>query len=252
MVSDSSHNPEDTLWECFSRDSSSAFERCYQASPRGYRRNYLSSRLPHPQPPCLLPDLLFLVHRHHPLSPPHPYRSNLFLRSESGFFWAWPIQRMHELGLLPLVQKFQILESRSGPRFSPKGLDSRILHRFSASTNVQELGLDRLDIPEFMPSLRRCFGRFLPTVRPLALREPKGSHRRIIYLIGLFQHLEDLKLFYDWDRYEVEPPGDPTLIPPSTLPLRGSLMITLFTRMGLFDGHDRPVRGNPISPYGPL
>jgi len=149
------------------------------------------------------------------------------------FFWARPIQRMHNRGLLPLVRKFQVIESRSGPGFSPTRLGFRTLRQFSALTNVQELGIHRLDIPKFMPNLRRCFGHFLPTVRSLALREPKGSRRQIIYFIGLFQHLEDLKLLYNWARYEVEPSDDPTLTPPFAPPLRGSLMMTYFTRVGL-------------------
>ena len=149
------------------------------------------------------------------------------------FYWARPIQCMYKFGLLPLVKKFQVLEYRRGPGFTPKRLDPCTLRQFSALTNVQELGLGHLDIPEFMPSLRRCFGHFLPTVRSLALREPKGSRCQIIYFIGMFQHLEDLKLLYDRGYPDVEPPDDPTLIPPFAPPLRGSLMLTWFTRVGL-------------------
>jgi len=143
---------------------------------------------------------------------------------------------MHKLGVLPLVKKFQVLEA--GPRcsvdgFSPKRLDSRTLRQFSALSNVQELGLDRLNIPQFMPHVRRSFGHFLPTVRSLTLREPKGSRRHTIYFIGLFQHLEDLKLLFQWPYSQEEPVDDLTLIPPFAPPLRGSLTLACFTRVAL-------------------
>jgi len=156
-----------------------------------------------------------------------------FRGAQKDLFWARPLQRMHKLGLLPLVKKFQVLEIRHMHGFSPRRFDSRTLRQFSALTNVQELGIDCLNIPEFMPSLRRYFGHFLPIVRSLTLREPIGSRRQIIYFIGLFQHLEDLKLLYDWVRYEEELADDLTLIPLSVPPLRGSLMMTSYTRVGL-------------------
>jgi len=147
-------------------------------------------------------------------------------------FWGTPLQRMHRFRLLPLVKKFQILDSRLGHGFTPTWLDSRTLRRFSALTSVQELGIDNLNIPEFIPNIQRYFGH-LPTVRSLALREPKGSRRQIIYFIGLFPHLEDLKLLYDLNRARGEPVGDLTLIPSFTPPLRGSLMMTWFTDVDL-------------------
>ena len=84
-----------------------------------------------------------------------------------------------------------------------------------------------------MPEIRRYFGHFLPTVRSLALREPKGSRRQIIYFIGLFQHLEDLRLLQCWAGTQYEPVDDLTLIPPSAPPLRGCLLISNFTRVDL-------------------
>lgn len=44
-------------------------------------------------------------------------------------------------------------------------------------------------------------------------REPKGSRRQIIFFIGLFQHLEDLKLLYKWVDFLEEPADDLTLVP---------------------------------------
>jgi hypothetical protein len=140
----------------------------------------------------------------------------------------------HKLGLLPLVDTFWSLGANSNHiEFSPKLFNCYTLRHFSALTNVQELGIDYLDIPSFMPRIRRYFGHFLPTVHSLALSEPKGSRRQIVYFIGLFQRLEDLKLLYIRADSQEEPADDLTLIPPFVPPLRGSLMVVRFTRVGL-------------------
>ena len=152
------------------------------------------------------------------------------------FTWPKPLPHMHRLGLLPLVKKFHVRSRRPNSYlngFTPQLFNYFILYRFTALTNVQELGIDYLDLPKFMPRIRRYFGHFLPTVRSLALRAPKGSRRQIIYFIGLFQHLEDLKLIYYLDDSQDEPVDDLTLIPVSTPPLRGRLTMISFTRVKL-------------------
>ena len=113
--------------------------------------------------------------------------------------------------------------------FSPRLFNWRTLRQFSALINVQELVIDYLDVPSFMPKIRRYFGHFSQTVRSLALRKPKGSRRQIIFFIGLFEHLEDLKLLYD----VIYPQGEKTadnrsLVPSFIPPLRGRLTITCF------------------------
>jgi len=141
--------------------------------------------------------------------------------------WPKPLRRMHRLGLLPLVQELQIYdEGHSGYYgFTPKHFDSRTLRHFFTLTNVQYLGVDNLDIPRFMPKFQRHFKNFLPTVRSLALKEPNGSHRQIIYFVGLFQHLEALTLRYVRPQYRQEPLGTSTPAPPFSPPLRGRLMM---------------------------
>jgi len=147
---------------------------------------------------------------------------------------------MHELGLFSLVKKFHIRGSGidlSGPwSFSSNQFDScGALRHFSALTNVQELGIDYLDIPSFMPNIQRYFGHFLPMVRSLALRNPVGSRRQVIFFIGLFQHLQDLKLLYDLVYFEEEPVDDLTLIPSFAPLLCGRLTMTCFTRVGILE-----------------
>jgi len=149
--------------------------------------------------------------------------------------WPTPLRNASELGLLPLVKKFRVHASRScDDRFSSKRFNRRTLSQFSALTNVQELRLDNLDIPSFMPRIRWYFCHFLPTVRSLVLGSPGGSRRQIIFFIGLFQHLEDLTLFNGALKFwESEPTDDPTLIPPFAPPLRGRLVVFHLKRVDL-------------------
>jgi len=145
---------------------------------------------------------------------------------------------MHALGLLPLVKKFWARSGHDYGRFgfSPEAFNDRTLRYFSALANVQELEMDYPDIPNFVPRIRRYFNHFLPTVRSLVLKGPKGSPRQIIYFIGFFQHLEDLKLIDTWADPQDETTDDLTLIPLFVPPLRGWLNVRSFTKLGLLKG----------------
>ena len=174
-------------------------------------------------------------HLHHTLiTPVYLLRENEQLRRPDSF------RHIYELGLFPLVKKFHVkgvdpyVGYRGPITFSPKQFDSCILHQFSTLTNIRELGIDSLDISSFMPNVRQYFGHFSPTVQSLALRKPKGS-RRQIFFIGLFQHLEDVKLLYDSVDFQEEPADDLTLIPFFVPPLHGRLTMTCFTRVGILE-----------------
>jgi hypothetical protein len=152
---------------------------------------------------------------------------------DKDYWWPRPLRKSYKLGLLPLVRRFRIrLDSQPsiGLNFNAKLLGRSTLRYFSALTNLQELGIDDLQIPSFMPKIQRYFGHFAPTLRFLALREPRGSCRQILYFIGLFPNLQDLKLCYFYPRTEVESAADSTLIPLSVPPLCGRLILTSFTR----------------------
>jgi len=156
------------------------------------------------------------------------------LCTDKKFVWPKPLRDMRKFGLLPLVKKFQVYGKPYRVNgFSPRLFSCCTLRHFSALVNVQELGIDYLNIPKFMPRIRRYFGHFSLTVRSLALREPKGSCRQIIYFIGLFQQLEDLKLLYKRSEPREEPLDDLTLVPPFAPPLCGRLTMTSFTRVEL-------------------
>ena len=153
-----------------------------------------------------------------------------------GSGWPNPLRQMHTLGLLPLVKRFWARGDCSGTGLSPGRFSSHTLRHFSALTSVQELEMDYLDIPNFVPQIRRYFNHFSPTVRSLVLRGPKGSPRQIIYFIGFFQHLQDLKLVDTWVNPQDESTDDSTLIPLFVPPLRGWLTARSFTKLGLLKG----------------
>ena len=148
--------------------------------------------------------------------------------NESKFRWPNSIRYRHMLGLLPLVKEFRVHAGYLG--FSPKFFKYCTLRQFSALSNVQKLEIERLDIPSFIPRVQRYFGHFLPTVRSLVLREPSGTHRQIIYFIGLFQNLQDLGILYGPDHFVEE--SDPTLIPAFIPPLRGWLKLVCLDSAG--------------------
>ena len=149
---------------------------------------------------------------------------------DERYRWPKPLEKMYELDLLRLVKRFRIRLHYRDSRFTAEWLDEGNLCYFSALKNLQELGIDDLQIPSFMPDLRRCFGHLSPTLRFLALRRPRGSSRQIVYFIGLFPNLQDLRLHYSVLRDKPEKAVDPELVPLSSPPLRGRLSLTFFTR----------------------
>ena len=172
-----------------------------------------------------------IPHLHHTLSTPTSYSH---WDGDGRFVWSKQLRNKHKLGLLPLVKKIHIRRRhyrfKRSALFSLTGFNHRILRHFSALTNVQELEIDSLDIPSFMPSIQRYFGHFLPSVRSLFLTQPRGSDRQIIYFIGLFQHLEDLGLYILGDVQD-EPVDNQILVPPFAPPLGGSLTLTTCERV---------------------
>ena len=175
-------------------------------------------------------------HLHHSLTvAKDPYHSNYHSQKYS---WPKPLRESYRLGLLPLVKRFRIRLSRFGNEieFTPNWLGRCTLRYFSALTNLQELGIDNLQVSRFMPNTQQCFGHFSPTLRFLALKEPNGSSRQILYFIGLFQNLQDLKFLYPIIREEEESTADATLVPLSIPPLRGRLILTCFTREKIVEG----------------
>ena len=161
--------------------------------------------------------------------------------------WTNHIQHMNKLDLLPFVKKLRICGTQIGHRhgFYPELASYSLLHKFSALSNVRELLIEYLDISNFTQRPQRLFCHFLPTVQSLALIKPKGSHRQIIYFIGLFQHLEDLNLQPKFPKLKQEySVDDLTLIPHFAPPLRGRLTMLFSNKVELV--------GDMISLFGGL
>ena len=137
--------------------------------------------------------------------------------------WSEPLRTGFKLGLLPFVTRVFIVWNTWGV-FSSEKFHHRIRQEFSTLANVQELSIDNLGLPSFMPRIQEYFGQFPPTLQSLTLRKPVGTCRQLVFFIGLFPHLEDLEL-HD---YLPNPVGDPTLVPPSVPSLRGRLTASNF------------------------
>ena len=164
-------------------------------------------------------------HLHHSLTTDDKY----WPLGDRKYMWPKPLQKSYELGLLPLVHRFRI-RLPHGSKFAPKRLNWFNLRYFSALSNLQELGIDYLQVSSFMPTIRKCFGHLSQTLRFLALKEPNGSCRQIVYFIGLFPNLQDLKLHYRRPMDEEEHPADAELTPLSVPPLQGWLTLVCFAK----------------------
>ena len=70
----------------------------------------------------------------------------------------------------------------------------------------------------------------MPTLRSLVLWDPIGSSRQILYFIGLFSNLQDLKIRYITLEEEWEGTSGAGLIPLSVPPLCGRLVLARFTK----------------------
>lgn len=75
---------------------------------------------------------------------------------DQKFGWPKPIWYMHTFGLPPFVKEFQF---RGGDinKTSPKLFNCHILRQLSALTSVQALELGYLNIPKFVPRVKRYF-----------------------------------------------------------------------------------------------
>ena len=172
--------------------------------------------------------LAAVPHLHHSLTTDEL----IYCQEDKKYQWSTPLQQSHDLGLLPLVKRLRV---RMLPldKFTPERLCGYNLHYFSALTNLQELGIDDLQVSSFMPNIKQCFGHLAPTLRFLALREPERSPRQILYFIGLFPNLQGLKLYHSLSKKEPGSLTDADLIPLSVPPLRGRLTLSFFTNVRL-------------------
>ena len=151
-----------------------------------------------------------------------------YLTTDRAVFGDKPIETqlkdMHKLKLLPFVKQLCI---RQTDDFTPKQLSSFYSRYSEAFKDLQELGIDHLRVSEFVN--KRGFKHFAPILRFLALKDPRGSSREILYFIGLFPNLQDLKIHDPVIEEEKENTANSTLVPPSIPPLRGWLILAGLT-----------------------
>lgn len=150
------------------------------------------------------------------------------LNTMSSEQWSTLLKGLDEFGLLPFLKRLSILAAYGSDGFTPQHLDGPNLDCFPTLKHLQELRIDRLQISSFIPNIKRYFGHLEETLETLALGQPGASVREILYLIGHFPKLQNLKLC-DFDstmRYETE--ASWALVPPNKPPLRGWLTLDRF------------------------
>jgi len=179
---------------------------------------------------CYLWYIVAVPHLHYSLTT----EDGCYSWDRMRYEWPTPLQKSYDLGLLPLVKRLQIrLGLWRNIKFTPEWIDRRTLRYFTALTNLQELGIDNLQLSRFMPNIQQCFGHLSPTLRFLALGEPTGSCRQILYFIGIFPNLQDLKFHRSLPTDGPESTADAALVPLSVPPLRGRLTLAHFAGEGL-------------------
>ena len=138
-----------------------------------------------------------------------------------------PFRKLEKMQLLPFVKRLWIRHCYADPRLPSEIFNTESLVYFSALTNIQELGLDRLDLHLFTPQAQLYFGPFIPRLRSLSLISPRGPNRLILYLLALFPNLDDLKIIDN--RIGNSPLPDPAPIPQSPPLLQGRLALAWFS-----------------------
>jgi hypothetical protein len=135
-----------------------------------------------------------------------------------------PLSKLHRLGLMPLIKELRV-NQWDNIWFVSKNLSRRDLAYFSALTNVHTLSSQYLDISFFMPDIERYFGHFLPTLRSIALFQPRCTPQQLSHFFSLFPNLDDINICFF--SAEVTAP-DAGLVPFSTPRLRGRLVVHQF------------------------
>lgn len=154
------------------------------------------------------------------------------LRHEK-YHWPRPLKKSYKLGLFPFVNRLSIRWTEF--EFNAKWFDKTTFRYFSALTNLRVLRINKLQVSGFMPRIRQYFGHFAPALQDLCLIEPCGTYRQILYFIGLFPKLQNLRLSYLRFVTEHESSAE-QLIPLSAPPLCGTLVFKRYNGEALVKG----------------
>ena len=140
-----------------------------------------------------------------------------------------PLQKLGKVQLLPLVKRLRITRDYMSSESSlPTVLNARSPVYF-AFMNVQELAIDKLNLPALTPRVHLYIGPFMPTLRSLTLRKPLGTYTQLLYFLGLFPNLDNLELI---DGLPGGWASAPELVPRSAPSLRGRLTLKRFRDLG--------------------
>ena len=138
-----------------------------------------------------------------------------------------PLSRLHQLGLAPLVKEIRVRRYRGGSAwFAPQGFSSHVFFDFA---NIQVLRLEEPDI-HLIPGIEHSFECFSPTLRSIALRNPRCSPRRLSHFLSFFPNLDDIEI----KQYKYVPNStipDTEFVPFSAPKLRGRLALYDFPRI---------------------
>lgn len=105
---------------------------------------------------------------------------------------------------------------------------------FGALENVQELAIADLDFSQFPAGLEEYFGRFLHTLRSVALSSPRGTCRQLLDFLRLFPQLDDIKISHYRSRAETHEELDARSVL-TRGGLRGRLTLVKFDEEGLLE-----------------
>jgi len=112
-------------------------------------------------------------------------------RSDKSRAKLKPLSKLHELGLTSVVREIRVVECRKF-WFIPQAFSSSDLRHFSAFVNVQDLTLDWINIPHFIPGIERYFGHLAPVLRSIVLHYPYCTPRQLSHFLSLFSNLENV------------------------------------------------------------
>ena len=145
-----------------------------------------------------------------------------------------PLRKLDKMRLLPFVKRLRVRHRYADPFLPPEIWNAQCLIYFSALANIQELGFDGLDLRLFVPEAKLYLGHFMPRLRSLALTRSGGPNHLLLYLLGLFPNLDDLKLVSTNSWRSVA--RGLTLVPHSAPLLRGRLTLAVFHDEGFLGG----------------
>lgn len=95
-----------------------------------------------------------------------------------------------KLGLLGYAREVSI---NIGEPLVPETLDAHF-PQFGSFTQIQTLKMTHLDLTRFLPTFKRYFAQFVPTLRSLHLPHASGGVHDALRFICNFPHLDDLYL----------------------------------------------------------